>query len=169
VITLVLGGARSGKSGVAERLATGHGTPVTYVATLAVGTDADLAARVEAHRARRPPDWVTVEAPVGEPEALPDALRSLAGTVVVDSLGPWVSAAPGMVVDADGLCAVLVGRRGDTVVVTEEVGMGVHPASDAGRAFRDALGTVNQAVAAVADDVVLVVAGRLLRLEPEGR
>jgi adenosyl cobinamide kinase/adenosyl cobinamide phosphate guanylyltransferase len=169
VITLVIGGARSGKSGVAERLATGHGPPVTYVATLAVGCDVDLAARVEAHRVRRPTDWATLEAPVGDPDALPEVLRSITGTMVVDSLGPWVSGAPGMVVDVDDLCAALTGRHGDTVVVSEEVGMGVHPASDAGRAFRDALGSLNQAVATVADNVVLVVAGRLLRLEPEER
>jgi adenosylcobinamide kinase / adenosylcobinamide-phosphate guanylyltransferase len=163
VITLVLGGARSGKSAVAERLAARHGGPVTYFATLDVGADADLAARVAAHRARRPAAWATVEASTG----LPEALSSTAGTVLVDSLGPWVSAAPGMAVDAASLCAALRDRRGDTVVVSEEVGFGVHPASEAGRAFRDALGALNQAVAGVADAALLVVAGRVLRLEPE--
>ena len=161
MITLVLGGARSGKSSVAERLAAGLGDPVTYLATLALGGDPDLAARVDAHRARRPAQWVTVEAAAG----LPAALRAVTGTAVVDSLGPWVAAAPEMVADLDELGAAMAGRRGDTVVVSEEVGLGVHPASDAGRRFRDALGTANQFVAAMADDVLLVVAGRVLRLD----
>ncbi|HXX90289.1 MAG TPA: bifunctional adenosylcobinamide kinase/adenosylcobinamide-phosphate guanylyltransferase [Acidimicrobiales bacterium] len=161
MITLVLGGARSGKSVVAERLAAGLGGPVTYMATLVTGDDADLGARIDVHRRRRPADWTTVEPGPG----LAGALRTTTGTVVVDSLGPWVAAAPAMAVDAADLCAALVGRRGDTVLVSEEVGMGVHPATEAGRAFRDALGSLNQAVAAVADDVLLAVAGRVLRLE----
>jgi len=164
VITLVLGGARSGKSVVAERLAAGLGDPVTYLPTLHVGDDAELAGRVAAHRARRPADWVTLEAGVG----LVAVLRSAAGTALVDSLGPWVAAADEMVVDVDDLCAALTGRPGHTVVVSEEVGLGVHPSSADGRAFRDALGTVNQAVAEVADDVLLVVAGRVLRLGRAG-
>jgi len=173
MITLVLGGARSGKSQVAEaiaaRAATGAGTgadagAVTYIPTLVDGGDEDLAARIRVHRARRPPHWVTIE----RAGSLPDALRAAAGTVLVDSLGPWVAAAPGMAVEAAALCAALVERAGDTVVVSEEVGMGVHPASASGRAFRDTLGSLNQAVAAVADEVLLVVAGRTLRLEPGG-
>jgi adenosyl cobinamide kinase/adenosyl cobinamide phosphate guanylyltransferase len=163
MITLVLGGARSGKSEVAEAIVERVGGSITYVATLVDGDDADLAARIAAHRARRPAHWATVEVPDA---ALPAALRRLDGTVLVDSLGPWVAGAPGMAVDAPALCAALRERAGDSVVVSEEVGWGVHPASEAGRAFRDALGTVNQAVAAVADDVLLVVAGRSLRLEP---
>jgi adenosyl cobinamide kinase/adenosyl cobinamide phosphate guanylyltransferase len=97
---------------------------------------------------------------------LPAALAALDGTALVDSLGPWVSAHPGMDPGVDALCSALVGRRGDTVLVAEEVGMGVHPSSPEGRQFRDALGSVNQAVAAVADRVVLVVAGRVLPLLP---
>jgi len=161
VITFVLGGARSGKSVVAERLAARPGAPVTYLSTLDAGDDAELAARVATHRARRPAHWVTVEVGGG----LADAVRVAAGTALVDSLGPWVAAAPGMVVDVNDLCKALAGRRGDSVVVSEEVGLGVHPATTAGLAFRDALGSVNQAVAALADEVVLVVAGRVLRLE----
>ncbi len=160
MITLVLGGSRSGKSAVGERLAASLGAPVTYLPTLDVGDDAELADRVAAHRSRRPADWVTLEAGAG----LVAALRAATGTALVDSLGPWVAAAEGMVADVDDLCAALTNRRGHSVVVSEEVGMGVHPSSAAGRVFRDALGTVNQAVAGVADDVLLVVAGRVLRL-----
>lgn len=155
MITLVLGGARSGKSALAERLA-GDG-PVTYLAT---GLAAELPERVAAHRARRPSTWTTVES-----QDLLGALPGLAGTVVVDSLTAWVAAAEGFSVDVDALCALLAAHDGDLVIVSDEVGLGVHPSTAAGRLFRDALGVVNQAVAAVADDVLLVVAGRALRLE----
>ena len=165
MITLVLGGARSGKSEVAERIAARLPVPITYVATLVPGDeDPDLAERIEAHRARRPAGWRTVEA---GPE-LPALLRSVPGPVLVDGLGPWVAGSPGMAVDAGALCAALTGRGADTVVVSEEAGLGVHPATQDGRRFRDALGTLNQAVAAVADEVLFVVAGRILRLDPPG-
>ncbi len=164
MIVLVLGGARSGKSTVAEALASRLPPPVTYVATVvAGGADADLAARIRAHRARRPPAWATLE--TGAELSLVDALRSTAGTVMVDSLGPWVAAGEGLDVDTGELCEVLGQRRHDSVLVSEEVGMGVHPSSELGRRFRDRLGEVNQAVAAVADEVLLVVAGRVLRLD----
>ena len=166
MITLVLGGARSGKSDVAERLAGDLVPPVTYVATLEVGDDRDLAARVEQHRDRRPSSWRTVQAGLD----LPAVLLALEGSVLVDSLGPWVSAAPGMDVDAGALCSALIERRGDTVVVSDEVGLSVHPATEDGRRFRDAVGTLNQAVGLHADEVLLVVAGHTLRLDrPEAR
>jgi adenosyl cobinamide kinase/adenosyl cobinamide phosphate guanylyltransferase len=162
VITFVLGGARSGKSAVAEQLAAWLPPPVTYVATAHVDPgDVDHAARVAAHRARRDPSWSTVE--VGRD--LVEALRSTTGTVLVDSLGTWVSTALDDDADGPGLCAALTERSGDTVVVSEEVGLGVHPSSELGRRFRDVLGELNVAVAAVADDVLLVVAGRVLPLE----
>lgn len=163
MITLVLGGARSGKSAVAERLAGRRGGPVTYVATaVADPGDADLARRIAAHRARRPPEWSTVE--VGAD--LPGVLRTTLGTVLVDALGTWVAAAPDLAVDAGALCTALVERDGDAVVVSDEVGLGVHPATELGRRFRDVLGELNQAVAAVADEVLLIVAGRALVLAP---
>jgi adenosyl cobinamide kinase/adenosyl cobinamide phosphate guanylyltransferase len=165
VITLVLGGARSGKSAVAEAIAAGFTAPVTYVATLEIGDDAELAARVDHHRGRRPAGWRTVEAG----HDLAGAVRGLRGTVLVDSLGPWVSSSPDMEVDADELCDVLARRDGDAVVVSEEVGLSVHPSTAAGRRFQDVLGLVNQQVASHADEVLLVVAGRRLRLAgPEG-
>ena len=164
MIVLVLGGARSGKSAYAERRAASFPEPVSYVATACVDGDADLAARVDQHRARRPESWTTIEA---GPD-VPRVLRATRGTVVLDALGPWVAAAPDFDVDAAELRDALAGREGDTVIVSEEVGLGVHPSTVAGQQFRDALGDLNQAVAAVADEVVLVVAGRALRLEPAG-
>ncbi|HTJ74623.1 MAG TPA: bifunctional adenosylcobinamide kinase/adenosylcobinamide-phosphate guanylyltransferase [Acidimicrobiales bacterium] len=153
-VTLVLGGARSGKSAFAERRA-GPGS-VTYVAT---GDAADMPERVAAHRARRPSTWNTIEA-----SDLVGVLSSVVGTVLVDSLTTWVAGAAGFEADIDALCRALSSRSGDTVVVSDEVGLGVHPSTEVGRAFRDALGLVNQAVAAVADEVLLVVAGRALVL-----
>jgi adenosylcobinamide kinase/adenosylcobinamide-phosphate guanylyltransferase len=163
VIVLVLGGARSGKSAVAEErasaLAAGGG--VTYFATALAGSDDDLDARIAGHRARRPREWTTVE--VGMDLAI--ALRQSAGVALIDGLGPWLAGAPSMAVDVDELCSALAERAGDAVVVSDEVGLGVHPSSVSGRRFRDALGLLNQAVAARADEVLLVVAGRALPLE----
>jgi len=115
--------------------------------------------RVAAHRARRPSTWNTIEA-----SDLVGVLSSVVGTVLVDSLTTWVAGAAGFEADIDALCRALSSRSGDTVVVSDEVGLGVHPSTEVGRAFRDALGLVNQAVAAVADEVLLVVAGRALVL-----
>lgn len=161
-VTLVLGGARSGKSAVAERLA-GPG-PVTYVATGGADPgDEAMAARIAAHRLRRPPTWETVE--TDDPAAALGRLPVRA-TVLVDSLTAWVARSPGFAVDVEGLCRALAARTGLALVVSDEVGLGVHPSTGAGVRFRDALGLVNQAVAAVADEVLLVVAGRTLALGP---
>jgi adenosyl cobinamide kinase/adenosyl cobinamide phosphate guanylyltransferase/cobalamin synthase len=156
VITLVLGGVRSGKSEVAERLA-GPG-PVTYVATGMVRGDEEFAARVARHRERRPPGWSTVE----EPKAVPDVLRELVGCVLLDALGTWVANVPDP--DLDDLVAALTARAGDTIVVSEEVGLGVHPVTEVGRHFADTLGEANRRVAEVADRCLLVVAGRVVEL-----
>jgi adenosyl cobinamide kinase/adenosyl cobinamide phosphate guanylyltransferase len=167
VIVLVLGGASSGKSALAERLAaTRLAPPVTYVAT-GSATDEDMAARIAAHQSRRPASWSTVESGAD----LPGAVRGLGGSLLVDSLGTWVAGTwvagvDGMAADGQALAAALAGREGDAVVVSDEVGLGVHPSTLVGRAFREALGQVNQAVAAVADEVLLVVAGRVLPLSP---
>ena len=167
MIILVLGGTRSGKSAVGERLAAelANGGQVTVLATAVVGDD-DMAARVAAHRARRPEHWTTVET---GPDLVVALQRAAPGTVLVDALGTWVAGAPELTVDVPALCACLTAREGSTVVVSDEVGLGVHPSTDAGRRFRDALGELNAAVAEVADEVLLVVAGRTLRLEASGR
>jgi adenosylcobinamide kinase/adenosylcobinamide-phosphate guanylyltransferase len=158
LITLVLGGARSGKSEVAERL-VGDG-PATYIAT-GTATDEAMADRIAAHRARRPRAWRTIEEGGA---ALPRVLADLVGPVLVDSLTTWLAAAPDFAVDHEALCVALAKRDGDTVVVSDEVGLGVHPSTEAGNRFRDSLGVVNQQVAAAAADVLLVIAGRTLRL-----
>jgi adenosylcobinamide kinase/adenosylcobinamide-phosphate guanylyltransferase len=161
VITLVLGGARSGKSAWAERRATEHPAPFTYVATIKVSDDPDLAARVAAHRARRPSHWRTVEVGHG----LPALIAETPGTIFIDSLGPWVAGFEGRTIDSAALCHALSHHDGDVVIVSDEVGLGVHPSSESGRLFRDELGRLNQAIAEVADQVFLVVAGRALRLD----
>jgi adenosyl cobinamide kinase/adenosyl cobinamide phosphate guanylyltransferase len=168
VITLVLGGARSGKSAVAEALAARGGAPVTYVATMDPSGDAELQARVDAHRQRRDASWATVDAT----DDLAGTLALVQGTALVDSLGPWVARFGGRagLVEARAvtLCEVLAKREGDTVVVSDEVGLAVHPSSAEGRSFRDALGVLNHAVSAVADRAFVVVAGRALELPPAG-
>src|SRR4051794_28679587 len=116
MIVLVLGGTRSGKSEVAERLATSLPAPVAYVAT-GSATDEAMAERIAAHRARRPAVWATFESGrdlVTTLEGLPD------GTLLVDSLGTWVAAHDDLRVDAGSLVAALAARTGDTVVVSEE-------------------------------------------------
>ena len=157
MITLVLGGVRSGKSEVAERLA-GPG-PGTYVATgLLDPDDADFADRVARHRDRRPASWSTVE----EARAVPEVLARLHGSVLVDALGPWI--ANDLRADVTGLVEAIVARRGDTVIVSDEVGLGVHAATELGRRFADVLGEANRRMADVADRCLLVVAGRVLEL-----
>jgi adenosyl cobinamide kinase/adenosyl cobinamide phosphate guanylyltransferase len=135
---------------------------VTFVAT-AIASDPEFAARVEAHRQRRPAAWATVEAGAD----LVDVLRRLQGSLLVDALGTWVAGVSDFAVDSQELCAVLRARtaQASTVVVSEEVGLGVHPYTAAGGRVPDARGVLNRAVAAVADEVVLVVAGRALRLD----
>jgi len=160
-----MGGARSGKSTVAERLAAALPQPVTYVATMDTRGDAELEARVEAHRRRRDPHWVTVEA---GPD-LAGLLRMQRGSVLLDSLGPWAAVhLDDAATDVPSLCAALLERGGDTVIVSDEVGLAVHPSTAEGRWFRDTLGALNHAVSAVADRAFLVVAGRALALPEIG-
>ncbi len=161
MITLITGGARSGKSTLAERLASERGEPVTYLATAKL-VDEDMTQRVRRHKERRPADWTTAE--VGT--ELVSALADLGGLAIVECLGTWMAQFPDFEVNTEGLVTALRSRRGDTIVVTNEVGMGVHPYTEVGRNFRDALGNLNRAVADVADEVLLVVAGRVVRLEP---
>ena len=179
MIVLVLGGARSGKSAVAEARAAalaGDGA-VTYLATAVVDpSDTDMAERVAAHQARRPSTWTTREVGID----LADVLRRVHGVALVDGLGTWLAGhgdrsarrggAERSATEADegALTDALTERSGDTVVVSDEVGLGVHPSTEAGRAFRDRLGLVNQAVAVAADEVLLVVAGRALALDRVG-
>jgi len=160
-ITLVLGGTRSGKSSFAEQLIGRLGGPLVYIATGAA-VDDEMGLRIAAHRERRGSAYKTVEAGAELARALTEAP---ARPALVDSLGTWVAAHEHLAPDVDELVAALRSRAAPTVVVSDEVGLGVHPSTELGRRFRDVLGLVNQAVAAAADDVWLVVAGRGLRLE----
>ena len=160
MITLVLGGARSGKSEIAEGLVAKRPPPIVYFATAQPEGDDDFTARVARHRERRPSDWKTIEASTD----LVGALQATPGTALVDALGPWVANHTDFEVDVDALIAALTRRDGDAVVVSEEVGLGVHPSTEAGRHFRDALGELNHAIADIADEVLLVIAGRVLPL-----
>jgi adenosylcobinamide kinase / adenosylcobinamide-phosphate guanylyltransferase len=168
---LVLGGSRSGKSAHAEALLAGR-TDVTYLATTGASSDDDeWAARVAAHRARRPPSWTTVET------IAPTALLRR-GPVLVDSVTTWVAAlldecgvwtgAPGGMQALSVRCEELVHAwtttTADVVAVSDEVGLGVVPGTRSGRLFRDTLGGVNQRLAATADEVWFVVAGLPQRL-----
>lgn len=163
MIVLVLGGTRSGKSRVAESIAESLGSAVTYVATAAVNPDdEDHAARVAAHQARRPAHWSTVECE--EPDDLPCLLFEVEGVVLVDSLGTWVAHHVDLAVEADGLLDALAQRTDPAVIVSEEVGLSVHAPTELGRRFADELGMLNQQIAAVAERVLLVVAGRTLEL-----
>jgi adenosylcobinamide kinase/adenosylcobinamide-phosphate guanylyltransferase len=160
MIILVLGGTRSGKSELAERLVARDGLPITYVAT-GEAVDDEMAERIATHRVRRPAQWATVETT----DDLAGALAALEGSVLVDSLGTWLARLEGFRGDFAALAATLAARPGLTVVVSDEVGLGVHPSSAVGREFRDALGQLNRTVADQADEVLLVVAGRVLRLD----
>lgn len=159
MIVLVIGGTRSGKSEVGERLAARFGGPVTVVVPGPVD-DPDLAARIAAHRARRPRSWRTVECGAD----LPAALDRVAGPALVDSLGSWVARCPDLDAPPGPLLDALHARADPTVLVTEEVGLAVHPPTELGRRFTDTLGTLNAAVADAADRVWLCVAGHLSAL-----
>ena len=173
---LVTGGVRSGKSFHAESLLV-SAPHVTYVAPGPepdVDLDPEWAARVAIHRARRPDHWDTIET-----HDLAAALRGAEGAVLIDCLGTWLTS---VIDELDGWDQlrddwepVLLDRLADTVeaiaehtgtvvAVTNEVGMSVVPEHRSGRIFRDLLGIVNQRVAQECDDVLLVVAGRALRL-----
>lgn len=160
-IILITGGARSGKSRLAEALAAASPAPVLYLATCqAREGDPEMAGRIALHRARRPVDWVTQEAPGDLPGAVASAPAG--GTVLVDCLTLWISGlleAGGEAGRETARLAAALNREGRTLLVTNEVGMGVVPPTPLGRQFRDAAGRLNLAVAAVADRVVLCVAG----------
>jgi adenosylcobinamide kinase/adenosylcobinamide-phosphate guanylyltransferase len=165
-LTLLLGGARSGKSALAQRLAGRWGGPVTVVAT-GQARDAEMAARIARHRAERPRDWRTVEAPTALASTLA-TLETEADVVVVDCLNLWVSnllherpdlSDADLAAETDQLQRVIRAARYALILVSNEVGWSIHPETALGRRFRDALGLVNQAAARAVDEVVLMVAG----------
>ena len=166
-VTLVLGGARSGKSAYAESLIErAPGDPV-YIATGTPG-DAEMSARIQQHRARRGDRWRTVEEPLDLSGALAREARG-GRTVLVDCLTLWLSnvMAAGHDPEAgmDGLVRALGQSTGAIVLVANEVGLGIVPDNALARAFRDHAGRLNQAVASVADRVIFVAAGLPMTLK----
>lgn len=160
---LVLGGARSGKSLFAERVAAECGAPVLYVAT-AEALDDEMAERIRLHRARRDPAWRTLEAARGVGAAAQANLQD-AQTVLVEDLTLLLANSMDEQLaraEVDGL----LGLPSHVVLVSNEVGMGLVPEHPLGRTFRDALGRLNQHAAAQADEVYFVIAGLPLRLKP---
>ena len=168
-MTVLLGGAASGKSRTAAALAAGSGRPVTVLAT-AEALDEEMAERIARHRAERPAAWTVIE----EPIALAAAIEGTAidDTLIVDCLTLWVSnmLADGATSDDDVLAAAAAAakacaaRGAPTIVVSNEVGAGIVPMQQLARRYRDLLGRVNAAFAGAAGTVALMVAGRAVTL-----
>jgi adenosylcobinamide kinase / adenosylcobinamide-phosphate guanylyltransferase len=169
-LVVLLGGARSGKSARAVELAARRAGPATFVATGEPG-DEEMAARIAAHRASRPTDWATVEEPLDLVGALSGAEPET--TVVVDCLSLWTANAiergdtdAEIEAHAGAAAGAASARRGLTVAVSNEVGLGIVPETALGRRYRDLLGRVNAIWVDAADEAALMVAGRSLRLIP---
>lgn len=173
MLTLVLGGARSGKSAYAEKLAISSDLPVTYIATAQV-YDAEFAERIRQHKIRRPPHWQLVE----EPFFLTEALKTHAAAdhcVIIDCLTLWL--AQWLCPDCNppqhaswekerlAFMEVLPQLPGEIILVSNEVGMGIVPMGEINRRFQDEQGRLNQAVATVANKAVFMAAGLPLTLK----
>ncbi|GLQ88496.1 bifunctional adenosylcobinamide kinase/adenosylcobinamide-phosphate guanylyltransferase [Dyella flagellata] len=167
--TLILGGARSGKSALAERLAVDSGREVVYVATAQAG-DAEMTARIAHHRARRPHQWLCVE----EPIHLAGMLREYAREdrcILVDCLTLWLSNLLGPADESSFarervlLLEALLTLPGELLLVSNEVGLGIVPLGELTRRFVDEAGRLHQAIAAVCERVVFVAAGLPLALK----
>ena len=169
-VTLVLGGVRSGKSRYAQELAARAGR-VTFIATAEHRDDEEMRRKIERHRAERPKSWVTIE----EPLDLSAAIASANGgdLVLIDCLTLFAGKllevygddSKAIAASIDALCAALRSSPRSIVLVSNEVGSGVVPAFEMGRRYRDLLGEINQRAAAIADNVVLMVAGLPLTLK----
>jgi len=169
-LVLILGGARSGKSALAVRLAERSGRPVTLVAT-AEARDEEMAARIARHRAARPSGWTTIEEAVD----LTGALERVAADscLVLDCLSLWLANALERGLEEEEIrsraadaAAWMAQRDPLGLAVSNEVGLGVVPATGLGRRYRDLLGAVNAIWSEAASEAVLVAAGRLLPLLP---
>ena len=171
-ITFITGGARSGKSAYAVDLAKRSGRAVVYLAT-AEPIDDEMRTRIARHRAARPADWQTIEEPLALAGRIEDEVEP-GSTVLVDCMtvwlgnvlehhdqkGPTLEAASDITLsEVERLCAVTEARQLSLIVISNEVGWGIVPADPLTRAYRDLLGEVNQRLAAVADNVVLLVSG----------
>ncbi|MCW5773463.1 MAG: bifunctional adenosylcobinamide kinase/adenosylcobinamide-phosphate guanylyltransferase [Rhodospirillaceae bacterium] len=160
-VTLVTGGARAGKSRYAERLMQSRPGRHVMVATAIAGDD-EMAARITRHRAERDPNWETIEQPISVRSAIRNAARP-DRIVLVDCLTLWISNLMGENRDIDlevaGLVGTLRTASGPVMLISNEVGLGIVPDNALARAYRDHLGRTNQAVAAMADCVLFLVAG----------
>jgi adenosylcobinamide kinase / adenosylcobinamide-phosphate guanylyltransferase len=169
-LILILGGARSGKSAFAQRLAAAHDDEVLFVATAEAG-DAEMAARIASHRTERPGHWRTIEAPrqvasalAGTPPArvvVLDCVTLWVTNLLLDKSESWESARR----ELDALLEWYRAQPVQLIVVSNEVGLGLVPADATSRAFRDWLGWFNQRLAAEADAVYLMVAGLPMELK----
>jgi adenosylcobinamide kinase/adenosylcobinamide-phosphate guanylyltransferase len=183
-LTLILGGARSGKSLHAEQLAAQRGTRVAYVAT-AQAWDEEMRLRIAHHQAQRPAHWQTLEQPVEVGAAIAaaertavmatgtwevvliDCLTLLANNVILALPEPveTLAAEAALRAETDALLAAYHASRASWIIVSNEVGLGIVPAYPLGRVYRDALGRANQQLAAVADEVLFMVAGLPMRVK----
>ncbi len=176
-LILILGGARSGKSTYAEKLAREHHAPVLYVATAQAG-DEEMAERIARHRAQRPAHWITLEAPcaigaairssgVSAPVVLIDCLTLLANNLITPLPEPieYEEAEKLLNAEIDDLLMAYAASDADWIIVSNEVGLGLVPPYPLGRVYRDALGKANQRLAAVADEVLFMVAGLPLKVK----
>jgi adenosyl cobinamide kinase/adenosyl cobinamide phosphate guanylyltransferase len=171
-LTFLIGGARSGKSALAVRMAAAGPPPTTVVAT-AEALDDEMAERIASHRSERPSSWATVEEPLDLEAAL--GATTDGGTMVIDCLTLWVANLIGagrtdaQVIGTTGKVAAGADkRRGRVIVVSNEVGSGIVPGDEASRRYRDLMGRVNTEFAARATEAFLVVAGRVIPLMPVG-
>ncbi|MEM6707664.1 MAG: bifunctional adenosylcobinamide kinase/adenosylcobinamide-phosphate guanylyltransferase [Pseudomonadota bacterium] len=164
--TLIIGGARSGKSRRALHLAEAAASQRVFVAT-AEAFDEEMAARIERHRTERGPGWTTREAPLELPGAIRESLQP-GQVVVVDCLTLWLSNlmhAERSIPDATRALLAVISQPGELILVSNEVGLGLVPETPLGRAFRDHQGRLNQQVAKVCDRVEFVAAGLPLVLK----
>jgi adenosyl cobinamide kinase/adenosyl cobinamide phosphate guanylyltransferase len=167
-LTLLLGGARSGKSSLAVRMAGAAGDPVTVVVT-GRPTDEEMAERIRRHRAERPTDWSTIEEPIDLSAALESS--PAAAPMIVDCLTLWIAnllergcTDEEVERQARRSARIASSRAGPTFAVSNEVGSGIVPVNELARRYRDVLGRTNQLWAEAADRVLLMVAGRVVSL-----
>ena len=170
-LTLVLGGARSGKSRHAETLVEGFGGTPLYVAT-AEPRDDEMRRRIAQHRARRGSRWTTIEEPLALAPTLLECVRG-GQPVLVDCLTLWLAnvleAGRAAAAESDALVASLARLPGPVVLVANEVGLGIVPGNALARQFRDDAGRLNRDIAALADRVVFIAAGLPLILKDEAK